>query len=183
MALTKPEDIDRFLRGGRAIFTISNRKSGNRFTYQVRRYRKQEQLPSGTQTELPTTYRDANGWKPAKTVVVEKPVLFVRVLTGPENTSDYTFIGSIFDDGPQKPRYVHSQKSRISEGAPSAYAFRWFTLRLWSGQANPFPEGFEFRHEGRCGRCARVLTVPESIDSGFGPECIGRVGEIVRVGW
>jgi len=27
-------------------------------------------------------------------------------------------------------------------------------------------------HEGACGRCGRTLTVPESIASGFGPECI-----------
>jgi len=27
----------------------------------------------------------------------------------------------------------------------------------------------------RCGRCGRVLTVPESVESGFGPECIGRL--------
>jgi hypothetical protein len=30
-------------------------------------------------------------------------------------------------------------------------------------------------HEGRCGRCGRTLTVPESIESGFGPECINYV--------
>lgn len=26
-------------------------------------------------------------------------------------------------------------------------------------------------HEGRCARCGKKLTVPESIDSGLGPEC------------
>lgn len=30
-------------------------------------------------------------------------------------------------------------------------------------------------HVGRCGRCGRVLTVPESIMSGLGPECITKV--------
>jgi hypothetical protein len=31
-------------------------------------------------------------------------------------------------------------------------------------------------HEGRCGRCGRKLTVPESIESGFGPECASILG-------
>ena len=35
---------------------------------------------------------------------------------------------------------------------------------------------FEFRHEGRCGRCGRALTVPESIDTGFGPHCAAEMG-------
>jgi hypothetical protein len=30
----------------------------------------------------------------------------------------------------------------------------------------------EFWHEGRCGRCGRRLTVPDSIASGYGPECV-----------
>ena len=43
----------------------------------------------------------------------------------------------------------------------------------WQGAA--LPEGYEARHEGRCARCGRALTVPESIDSGFGPECARKV--------
>jgi hypothetical protein len=27
-------------------------------------------------------------------------------------------------------------------------------------------------HEGSCARCGKKLTVPESIESGFGPECV-----------
>ena len=33
----------------------------------------------------------------------------------------------------------------------------------------------EVWHEGRCGRCNRALTVPESIASGIGPECAKHV--------
>jgi hypothetical protein len=29
----------------------------------------------------------------------------------------------------------------------------------------------EVWHEGRCGRCGRALTVPESVERGIGPEC------------
>jgi hypothetical protein len=34
----------------------------------------------------------------------------------------------------------------------------------------------EIWHEGRCGRCGRKLTVPESIHNGYGPECIHLIG-------
>ena len=30
-------------------------------------------------------------------------------------------------------------------------------------------------HDGKCGRCGRKLTVPESIQSGLGPVCAGQV--------
>jgi hypothetical protein len=51
-----------------------------------------------------------------------------------------------------------------------------FKTLLESIAKGALPSGWEFRHEGRCGRCGRTLTVPESIDSGFGPECINLAG-------
>jgi hypothetical protein len=36
---------------------------------------------------------------------------------------------------------------------------------------HPDSDKLEVWHEGRCGRCGRRLTVPESIESGLGPEC------------
>lgn len=94
---------------------------------------------------------------------------FVRVLTGEDNTSHYTFLGSIIDGG-----YRHSPKSPIRIMAPSNYAFDWF----WHGINDPghrekVLKQLEVWHEGRCGRCGRLLTVPESVAHGIGPECAG----------
>jgi len=94
---------------------------------------------------------------------------FVSVLTGPENSSDYTFLGTIFDAGTENARYFHGRRSRISRDAQSARVFNWFFTRLLSGN---LPESVEIWHEGRCGRCGRRLTVPESIATGFGPVCV-----------
>jgi len=33
--------------------------------------------------------------------------------------------------------------------------------------------GLNFFHEGKCGKCGRKLTTPESIKNGFGPTCLG----------
>ena len=97
---------------------------------------------------------------------------FVSLLTGSDNESDYTFFGTIFLDGTFRP----SKKSPIGPTAPSVKGFDWFWKHLTAN--DPFdllPPQVNVHHEGRCGRCGRALTVPESIESGFGPECIHHI--------
>ncbi len=98
------------------------------------------------------------------------PVTFVGLLVGPENTGDYQYLGHIFQD---RGTYWHGRKSRIAPGAPGAKAFAWAWTQLSAGR---MPAQLEVWHEGSCGRCGRKLTVPESVASGFGPECITKVG-------
>lgn len=93
---------------------------------------------------------------------------FVSVLTGSDNNSSYTYLGHI-----KRDVYFHDNKSRISRDAPSAKAFEWTWRRLIT---NGNLDQLEIWHEGRCGKCGRKLTVPESIEMGFGPECAGRMG-------
>ena len=94
---------------------------------------------------------------------------FVSVLTGSDNESSYSFLGTVFDPH----HYRHGRRSRISEDAPSARAFDWLFRQLSSGR--PLPPQVRVCHCGKCGRCGKTLTVPESVDSGFGPECIKAV--------
>ncbi len=56
-----------------------------------------------------------------------------------------------------------------SDSAPSTRAFRWFVENLLARGA--VSEKVEFWHEGKCARCGRKLTTPESIQRGLGPEC------------
>ena len=95
-------------------------------------------------------------------------VWFVKVLTGADNESDYTFLGTI---GRFTRSFCKSPKSPIAEIAPSVLAFVWFWSKITAGH---LPVTLEFFHEGRCGRCGRKLTVPESIMTGLGPECASR---------
>jgi hypothetical protein len=53
----------------------------------------------------------------------------------------------------------------------SVKAFDWFFNNRVSCNTD-LPESVEFFHEGRCGKCGRKLTTPESVTAGFGPECI-----------
>lgn len=100
----------------------------------------------------------------------DKRLYFVNVLTGNDNESSFSYLGHMFVDSMV---YWHGKKSKISREAPSAKAFAWVWQQLIRGQ---LPDALEIWHEGRCGRCGRKLTVPESIASGFGPECAGKIG-------
>lgn len=89
-------------------------------------------------------------------------LFFVSVLTSPDH---YEFLGTIF---PQNI-FRGSNRSLIKEGSPSLNVFKWFISKM---DMSSLPKFIEVWHEGCCARCGRRLTTPESIESGFGPECI-----------
>lgn len=128
--------VSSFILGGKSIFTVRNVVTGNRFTYKLTR---KKSLKEG-----------------------DDDVVFVKVLSRPDNTSDYTFIGTIFGG----TTYKHSSKSPFGSDAMSSKAIDWLVRN-----AKSLPENVEVWHEGKCARCGRKLTVPDSIQSGFGPEC------------
>ncbi len=88
---------------------------------------------------------------------------FVSLLGGCDNENDYRYLGCIFDG----INYTNTKKSTISKDAQSNRVFEW----VWNHLDN-LPSYIKVLHSGRCLRCARLLTVPESIESGFGPECV-----------
>lgn len=90
-------------------------------------------------------------------------VWFVSVLTGANNESDYRYAGIIDERG----QFRITAKS-INGMSTQAFAWLW-----WRTQADLKIAPVEVWHEGRCGRCGRALTVPESIASGIGPVCEG----------
>lgn len=134
-----------YVFGGEGRITLLSKRTGDRFTYKLSR--------------------------PPAEEGKRRPI-FVRVLSGPDNGSDYTFLGSIWPS-PEGARYAHSQRSRVGSDAPSVVAFEWFVGVLARQDAARF-EQLELFHEGTCGRCGRPLTVPESIESGLGPVCATR---------
>jgi hypothetical protein len=99
-----------------------------------------------------------------------REVFFVSLLSGSDNEADYTYLGTIFASDPLT--YRHGRKSRVGADAGSVKAFEWLWRQVSAGR---LPATVGVWHEGRCGRCGRTLTVPSSIESGFGPECITHV--------
>jgi len=138
-----------YMRAGKATVTLVSKKTGNRFTYRV------------------VTPTDRTTGEPAN-----DGTLMVSVLTNPDNVRGYTWLGrisrEIFFVGRKNPR-----AGEISRDAPSARAFDWTWRMLLRDM---LPSDLEVWHEGRCGRCGRKLTVPQSVSRGFGPECAEKVG-------
>lgn len=88
-------------------------------------------------------------------------LFFLSVLTGPDQ---YSYLGTISNG-----IYKHGNKSNFSAGVQSEKVFSYVLNKLKSGS---LPEFVEVWHEGKCGKCGRALTVPSSIETGIGPECI-----------
>lgn len=137
-------DIKKFMFAGKAIFTIRSLKTGNYLTYKVERKEPDPVVDPPTGDEIP-----------------QEPVYFVRVLNGPDSHHNWLFLGTIFNH----ERFSPSKKTAVSNKALSMTVFRWFMKHMDSSQ-------MEVLHMEKCGRCGRQLTTPESIQSGFGPECI-----------
>lgn len=88
-------------------------------------------------------------------------LFYVKALTG---SSEYSYIGSILNNN-----FRHSIKSRISVDSQSVKVFHYVFHKLINSKLD---DCVQIWHDGKCGRCNRQLTVPESIESGFGPECV-----------
>lgn len=143
--------LRRFIEGGKASFTVVSKKTGERLTFLARRPKEDPLRP---------------GLRP----------IWLSVLTGPDNTTDYGFLGTLWVKSSGATTYRPGAMTSIGPDAPSQRAAQWLAdgLGAPNGGAVLFRHA-EFWHEGRCGRCGRKLTVPESIASGFGPECVGVV--------
>lgn len=103
-----------------------------------------------------------------RTMKEREGMWFVSLLNGPDNTSHYTYMGCI-----QNNKFRFTKGSKVTPTAPSAVAIVWFAKQAF--ERHLLPASVEVWHEDRCGRCGRKLTVPESIASGIGPECAGKL--------
>lgn len=93
--------------------------------------------------------------------------MFLSVMTGPDNESSYSYVGILGEDLTIRP----TRKSKVSMDAQSVRALLW----VWRN-FETLPAGYEVRHSGKCARCGRKLTTPESIDMGVGPVCAAAMG-------
>jgi len=130
-------------------YTIKNRQTGEHRTLDIK-------------TVLPDDTRPADHFKNQNS-----GRRTVSLLTGPDNTSDYTMVGWLEEGGIRMTR-------RYNDNRPTrAIASLLFNLAL-HGDDSPFAAQYELLKEGRCLRCNRKLTTSESIETGIGPVCAGR---------
>ena len=129
--LESVEDIKRFIVGGKAILTLESKRTGKWFTYRIKKANKDD----------------------------DNSPFFVSVLTGMDNDSAYTYMGTIFQNE-NKLNFKLTKNSKIKEDALSYKAFIFFFNLLLN---NKLHEEICIYHRGICARCGRTLTVPESL--------------------
>lgn len=139
--------ITEFFVGGRAIFTIEVPKSfvesfkcNPHYTFRIR-YKEKDQ----------------------------KGFYFVELLTGPDNTRNYTYVG-LFN--PDTGQLALTARSKVSHDAWSVRLFRRCMAKIFENDTKAITDaGFDVHHEKLCGKCGKELSTPESIKIGLGPKC------------
>jgi hypothetical protein len=158
-AITQPTLLLMHIMAGRSILTVRSRKTGEHYTFRFSR---------------PAVSKERDGQR-------ARPV-WVSLYGGPQGgyldtdaeRRNWTFIGTIWPN--HNPfSFSMSSKSKLAATDKAALTAAWMARRL-PEHADLLMEQAEWWHEGICGRCGRRLTVPESIESGFGPECRAIVG-------
>jgi hypothetical protein len=90
---------------------------------------------------------------------------FVRARkNGDDGSGGYTYAGWLRETD----RAVRTSKKAHASTGIARDALSWALAQFEAGK---MPETLEVWHEGRCCRCNRKLTDPESVALGIGPEC------------
>jgi Family of unknown function (DUF6011) len=99
----------------------------------------------------------------------ERTMYFVQALTGPDNTSDYAYVGR----SPPHPGSIRfTRNSAFHSTATCVQIAQRVLQRIFAGQSEEIERaGWKVYHMGLCGRCGRALTTPESCETGIGREC------------
>jgi hypothetical protein len=139
-----------YILAGNAYFTLRSAVSGIRYTFRVSKPKEFSTLAFNKKTGTKSDVR------------------FVSLLAGPENNDDYVYLGII-----EKGAFRLTKASSMLPDSVPVKAITWTIRQLSKGT---LPPALEIWHSGRCGRCGRMLTVPESIADGIGPECASKMG-------
>lgn len=91
---------------------------------------------------------------------------FIKNLRGSDNENDYVYVGCFYADT-KKFVVAKSYRDREVDSWPTSIR----AIRYLFNNLDKVPDILHVYHEGRCCRCGRMLTTPESIRKGIGPEC------------
>ena len=196
--LLSQDQILPFLLGGKAVFTIVNKVTGNRGTFRV------DVVPTGYAVRTLTGTDNSSRICYTMLGYITEGQWYLR--------SDAEVCSllheAITESGKEKDKWLLSfleswadfrnrgvkptvkmrarwgkmcRKFGIDDAAvPDSLQekiFVWTWNRLHS--SNPvLPTSIEVWHEGLCSHCARKLTVPASIQLGLGPDCAEKFGKL-----
>lgn len=103
---------------------------------------------------------------------------FVSLLTGPDNTYNYTYLGMLQLDMSMPATIRLTGASKLNADSTPVKVAAWAFWHVLLDK--PLPPGYSVDGEGRCGRCGRPLTHPDGIANdgyrlGFGAKCWGKM--------
>lgn len=150
-----------FVTAGRAVFTVEPSDTfRTQFPAAKPHYTYRVKFAKGK----PKAHRPEEKWPDS---------YWVTILTGPDNTADYSPLGKL---NVETGEISLTSNSKFAGADWSVQIIRRVIARIWKGEQHEIAaNGWKVHHEGKCGRCARALTVPESIQNGIGPECMKKV--------
>jgi hypothetical protein len=143
-----------FFFGGKAIFTVENTNTGDHVTYKIKI------------TKPTPKFRF--------------PSTLLSQMTGTDNENHYSYVGKVNrkEWAERASGKVHPKGSldlttgsKFVDGSQQVIRGRWIIDHIVNGKQ--IPDHLNIRHAGKCGRCGRTLTTPESLNRGIGPECWG----------
>lgn len=94
---------------------------------------------------------------------------FVNLLSGPDNENSYSYMGLLMLNS----NLILTRASKFKEESLSVQVFN-FAMRILE-HIQEMPKGYDILPAGKCFRCGRKLTTPESIKSGYGPYCRSQI--------
>jgi hypothetical protein len=113
------------------------------------------------------------------------PAWFVKALVGPDNGSDYIYIGMLRAPAAGGvPTFSLTSGSRATPDDARVKGLNWLFDAMRQYDTNPAAvaawEACEVWHADACARCGRPLTDPSSIAARLGPECYQHVHGAAR---
>ena len=146
--LTHASQMKNFLVGGKGLFTVVSKATGERKTFKVNR---------------PKPKHDG-----------DTPPLFVSFFYGSDNScwTHFKYVG-ILDEA--SGNLVTTKASKYPKDGVVCKAFAFIAKAIFNEVQSALDQ-FEFYHEGKCCCCGRALTVPQSIIEGIGPKCKEKIG-------
>lgn len=144
------ENMLSVLTAGKAEFSLQNEESKKHFTYVLVKAKSDSGVKQNQEG---------------------KQVYFVKVC---RDYMEFQYAGVLIIEQEQGAKYFRGRKGKINPDAESIKGLLWLINKLLRGQE--IPEVMQVYHFGKCCRCGRTLTDPESVKLGVGPECIKLIG-------
>lgn len=150
-------DCMKYIFGGEATFTVYSISQDKKYVFQC--------------NQLVT---EVNGKD------IKHNMYFLSLLTGNDNTSNYTYVGTIDNKESNMPHILTlrlTDKSKMTSEAP---AYKLFYTLLYSLQCHPeyiatLLHRIKVYHDGHCSICGYKLTSVVSTNVGMGPVCAPEV--------